>query len=124
MSRVINIISWNARGIRNKKDELFNFLLSRNIHICLISETMLNKNISIKHTEFYCYRNYRKQGRGGGVAILVRKNVEHTFIPPLNTFFIENIGVKIRTSNGSYINIFSCYFPGGSPGRDNVKKCS
>lgn len=122
MSRVINIISWNARGIRNKKDELFNFLLSRNIHICLISETMLNKNISIKHTEFYCYRNDREQGRGGGVAILVRKNVEHTFVPPLNTFFIENIGVKIRTSNGSYINIFSCYFPGGSPGRDNVKK--
>lgn len=122
MSRYLNVISWNARGIRNKKDELFNFLISRNIDICLISETMLNNNISIKHPEFYCYRKDRDGGRGGGVAVLVKKTVEHTFIPPLNTFLIENIGVKVRTSNGNYINIFSCYFPGGSPGRDNTKK--
>lgn len=122
MSNIINIITWNARGIRNKKDELFNFLLNRNIHVCLISETLLNHSISIKHRDFYCYRNDRIQNRGGGVAVLIRKNIEHTLLPPLNTFHIENIGVKIRMSNGSFINIYSCYFPGGNAGRDNVKK--
>lgn len=118
----INIVTWNARGIRNKKDELFNFLLTNNIDVCLISETMLNESISIKHREFYCYRNDREHNRGGGVAILIRKNVQHSLLPPINTSLIENIGVKIRTINGNYINIYSCYFPGGSAGRDNRKK--
>ena len=46
------IITWNASGIRNKYLELFQFLTSRSIHICLISETGLNSNLSITNNEF------------------------------------------------------------------------
>ena len=85
MSNNIKIISWNARGIRNKKDELFHLLENRDVDICLICETWLTNTFSIKHQNFYCYRYDRQQGRGGGVAILVKKNIRHQLLPLINT---------------------------------------
>lgn len=117
----LNIITWNARGIRNKCQELFQFLIRHNVHVCLVSETWLKHNVSIRHNEFYTYRNDRENARGGGVAIMVRKNISHILLPIVNTNLIENIGIKLFTNNGSY-NIYSCYFPGGSAGSDNNRK--
>lgn len=122
MNPNINILSWNARSVRNKKEELFSFLMSQNVHICLLSETWLNKNITIKNKEFYCYRKDRNNTNGGGVAILIRKNIKHEIIPNVNTDVIENIGLKVFTTSGDYIKIYACYFPGGSAGPENTKK--
>lgn len=66
------IMIWNARGIRHKKDELFDFLLNNDIDICLLSETLLSSDVSIRNNDFYCYRNDRENSRGGGVAIFVK----------------------------------------------------
>lgn len=117
----INMITWNARGIRNKHLELFQFLISYNIHICLVSETGLNSNLSIKNSEFKIYRNDRTTSRGGGVAVIVRKNVSHQLLPIIDTTIIENIGIKVFTSLGP-INIYSCYYPGGAAGASNTRK--
>lgn len=121
MSRCTKILCWNARGIRNKKLELFNLLESNNIDICLLSETWLNNNTSMKHNDFHCYRSDRLSGRGGGVAILINKKIKHQVICPQNTALIENIGVKLFFE-GDSVNIFACYFPGGTAGRDSTKK--
>lgn len=122
MNEQINIVTWNARGIRNKKEELYEFLLNNNIDICLLNETWLNQNVSIRHNEFYCYRNDRVGGRGGGVAIIIKKNIRHQLMPLMNTSLIENIGVKIFNSNGDSIDIYSCYFPGGNTRSTDNKK--
>lgn len=115
------LMIWNARGIRHKKDELFDFMLQNNIDICLLSETLLSSNLSIRNNDFYCYRNDRENSRGGGVAILVKKSIRHKLVPIVDTVLIENIGIKLETSDGP-VFIYSCYFPGGAAGRDGVKK--
>lgn len=97
MTYELNMITWNARGIRNKSLELYNFLNYHKVDICLVTETWLNSNISIKHKDFIIYRNDREIGRGGGVAIIIKKNTKHSLLPIVNTHLIENIGVKIYT---------------------------
>lgn len=121
MTPELNIVTWNARGIKNKSIELFQFLLAYNIHVCLVSETWLNPNVSLSHKEFHIYRNDRQSRRGGGVALIIRKHNTHLPVPIVNTSLIENIGVKIKTDSGD-IHIYSCYFPGGRVGSDGTRK--
>lgn len=120
MNSKINIITWNARGVRHKKHELFQFVMSNNVQICLLTETWLDSNVSLSHSAFNCYRCDRAS-RGGGVAILVSKSVPHQLLPIVNTSTIENIGIRIATAVGP-LDIFACYFAGGAAGRDGNKK--
>ena len=85
MNDNIRLLQWNARSIRNKKDELFHFLLKTDIDICLLCETWLNNKDSIKHQNFFCYRLDRQHGGGGGVAILIKKSINHELLTPQNT---------------------------------------
>lgn len=117
----LKIVSWNARGIRNKKDELFHFLDKHNFDVCLLSETWLKSKCSLKNRNYYCYRNDRRTGRGGGVAILIKKNIQHQLLPPQNTSLIENIGVKIASGH-DFLYVYSCYFPGGSGNTSSRKQ--
>lgn len=112
MNKILKIVSWNARGIRYKTDELFQFLDTYEIDICLLCETWLNPNISIRNQHFCCYRYDRHERRGGGVAVLVRKQIRHKLLGRKNTTNIENIGVQIY-HNEDIIDIYACYFPGG-----------
>ena len=64
MNNNIRLLQWNARSIRNKKDELFHFLLKTDIDICLLCETWLNNKDSIKHQNFFCYKSTtRRRGK-------------------------------------------------------------
>lgn len=95
MNQNVKIICWNARGIRNKIEELYKFLDVHKIDICLLCETWLNPNISIRNQNFFCYRCDRMERRGGGVAILIRKNIRHKLLGNKKTINIENVGVHI-----------------------------
>ena len=77
----VNIITWNARGIKQKSIELFSFLINKNINICLVTETWLKTNISLSHNSFKIYRNDRENRNGGGVAIIVNINISHILLP-------------------------------------------
>lgn len=76
MDRILKIIFWNCRSIRNKSIELFNFLTDNNIDICLLSETWLKCGEKLTHRNYYCVRNDRKGSTGGGVAILIKKSLK------------------------------------------------
>lgn len=117
----ITVTTWNARGIKNKSIELFQFLINCKIDVCLVSETWLKPNMCLNHEKFFIYRNDRENMRGGGVAIIIRKNIPHQLLPIVNTTLIENIGIKILT-NSDFIDIFSCYFPGGRVGINGYRK--
>lgn len=116
----LNIVTWNARGIRHKSQELFEFLIQNNVHICLVTETWLNCSITLNHRGYYIYRNDRET-RGGGVAIIIKNSIRHELLPVCNTHIIENIGIKVPLSNDEHVNIFSCYFKGGRS-RDIVRR--
>lgn len=107
----VNIMFWNARSICKKQIETHNYLIDHDIQIALISETWCKKTVNIKFPNFHCYRLDREEGRGGGVAILIRKELEHQLLPDLGLTAIEAIGISIKV-NGRDLSIFSVYFPG------------
>lgn len=50
--------------------------------------------------------------RGGGVAILIRRSLQHELLPCIQTNYVENIGVEITLSNLRKVRIYCVYFPG------------
>lgn len=100
----LKIMTWNAQSLKNKKLELYDYLTSHCIDIALINETHLTNKISISHRSFKIYRLDRDDTRrGGGVAIIIRRNIDHELIPCPLTKVIEAISIRVYQGNRSFI---------------------
>lgn len=108
----IKILHWNANGITTYSHLLqFEHLLEReNIHIASLNETHLNENHKTYFKNYLIYRNDRQDSRGGGVAIVVRRNVKHRLLNIINTGGIENISIETEINNKKIL-VFSAYSP-------------
>ena len=95
----IKCLNWNARGIRNKIDELGILIGELNIDVAVITETFLKPNIPLRVAGFSCYRADRLARPGGGVAILIRNSINHHVINPACTNNLENVAIKINNTN-------------------------
>ncbi|KAG5674241.1 hypothetical protein PVAND_004221 [Polypedilum vanderplanki] len=116
---VDDILYWNCNGIQNKIHELYLYANKNFIHVICLNETFLKNNVKLAHDpEYVIYRLDRAEQNKGGVAILVRKNLKHQILPILQTEIIENVGITIPLTNGTNVNIFSVYLPGGSTNSD------
>ena len=104
------ILFWNAQSIRHTKHELLNLLQSDRIPVALINETHLRAEDKFTTRNFTTYRSDRQDGRGGGVAIIVHKTIEHQKIeiPPLNR--TEAVAIKLE-ANGHPVTLVSVYNP-------------
>lgn len=115
----INILYWNACNLIKKYTEFLNLLEDKQIHIGLVSETWLSFKNKTEYSKNYIIhrmdrneRNNQQPTRGGGVAIVIRKDIQHELLPALNSLkLIESIGVEIKTTTGR-IKLYSTYFPG------------
>lgn len=95
----LNIITWNANSIKNKLAELSQVIIDYNVDILGICETKISNNFNLKVTGFSVYRNDRNSA-GGGVALIIKKNIYHSqfVLPPLNT--IEAVAVQVQSAHG------------------------
>lgn len=118
----LKVIFWNCRSIRNKFMELFDYLVKNDIDICLLSETWLKHTNKLCNPTYVCIRKDREANAGGGVAILIKKCISYTMIPPISTEVIENIGIEIMSSDNKRIKVFSSYFSGGTNSLELKKK--
>lgn len=117
MTNNLKFMIFNAQSVRNKKTEIFEFLATNSIDIALFSETHLTNTDSFSHVDFHTYRLDRDSNRkGGGVAILVRRQISHKLLSCPNTKVIEAISIQLYVRN-HVLNIFSVYFP---PSRDST----
>jgi len=122
-TNAINLIYWNANGIVNKIDELYDYLQTNDIHIACISETFLKYNIRLKrHPDYIVHRLDRADRAKGGVAIIVNKTIKHSLQPSLDLDIIESIGIEINLQNGSKVTIYSIYLPGSTSHQDITSK--
>ncbi len=112
----LKMVTWNAQSIRGKKLEFFDFLVVEGIDVALVSETWLQQSIHFTHADYITYRLDREADAHGGVAVFVRRSLNHELLPAFNTEVIESIGIKIFTANGHF-TIISCYFPGSNNSR-------
>ena len=121
-SRNLKCMYTNCDSIINKVNEFELTVRNNNPHIIFLTETKLNKEI-INSEIFLCnaYEIYRRDRSpsdgGGGVCILVRKDLNSLIIS--DTFFIngcECIGCVIKISNKTILA--SCMYRPPSYSRD------
>lgn len=115
----LNLLQWNANSLLNRIHELYHFMNEEHTHIACISETFLVETDNIpSHPDYLIYRLDRQQltngHRSGGVAIIIRRNIKHRQLGYLNTKLLEVIGLELSLQDGSKIQIYSAYLPGGA----------
>jgi len=108
----LKCIQWNARGLTHSRlQEFKHFLSTEKPHIVLLSETHWYP--WMKKFSFNCYkvaRSDRRQGKGGGVAILIHDSISYATLslPPFVS--METVGVTIMSDVGP-IDVISVYCP-------------
>lgn len=105
--RLVNI---NLRSVTNKIDSLESMLMQYDPHIAVITETWLREEISDDEVFPPCYNVYRKDrsARGGGVAILVKPDIEATIAADVG--ILECLCVQLSCWGHSFI-LYACYRP-------------
>ena len=109
-SNSIKIIHYNCDGITTFSHlvQFENLLEREKIHIASLSETHLNENHKTYFKNYLIYRNVRQNSRGEGVALVIRRSVQHKLLPLLNTRRVENLSIEIMLNNRPVI-IFISY---------------
>ena len=85
----------------------------KNVSIAALQETKLTKNSKLSTPRWACVRTDRPKGKGGGIALLVKKNVNFTVVtlptaPNGDTIEQQAIAVKLGNKD---LTIVNCYIP-------------
>ncbi|KAJ8910556.1 hypothetical protein NQ315_008941 [Exocentrus adspersus] len=97
--------------VAKRKRELQEVVNRLDIDVMAIQETLLIEADRASVPGYTLYRKERRQQRRGGVALAVRRGIEHysVHVPEMQT--IEAIAVGIRTERYGEITVASCYHP-------------
>ena len=108
----LNIVSLNIQGINNKKRELLLLAEENKLDFICLQETFLKKDKSFEgyNPEF----SHRENRRGGGVGILIKKDISYSEVKLncCNTCDNEYIAISTITNNKPLL-ICTIYAPEG-----------
>ena len=116
----MNIMQWNCNGIRNKKNEFFDFLVHKNIHLACLCETKLKDDIRMSHNQFRVIR-LSNSGEGtakGGVAIVIHKSMDFSLLPSFETELVEALVVVVKLHDGQQLKVVVAYLTGSTRAHD------
>lgn len=95
----INILIWNANGIRHKLAELINFVKHHDIHLISISETLLNADIRL-FLPGYSILRADSAAPGRGVLLAIRDDLKVTQKSLPETGHLEAVAATIDLPSG------------------------
>lgn len=95
----INILIWNANGIRHKLAELINFVKHHEIHLISISETLLNADIRL-FLPGYSILRADSAAPGRGVLLAIRDDLKATRRSLPATGHLEAVAATIDSPSG------------------------
>ncbi|GFQ98199.1 putative RNA-directed DNA polymerase from transposon X-element [Trichonephila clavata] len=103
----LTLVSWNANGIRSRVEEFREFITEWNPDIINLQETHIQ---ACHHLSFPNYNIYRtdRTFRGGGTAILIKRNIPHHEVKITNPSF-ELTAIQIVRPNSQPITVISAY---------------
>jgi exonuclease III len=105
----LRILAWNANGVRCKKQELQELIALMNLDIILISETHLKEGNRFRVPNYFVYRCDRKDTGGGGVAVLIKRNITHQALYFFDLVSLEAVGVNIELCHNGKVDIIAAY---------------
>lgn len=110
-SHSLLILSWNANGLANHKDELLAILQNNRIDIALISESHFTDSTRFHLPGFQVFKTNHPAGTAhAGAAIIVKSSLLCYPLPQFQTDHIQATGKQI-TLNNTPLNIFAVYSP-------------
>jgi exonuclease III len=109
----LTILFWNANGLNNKINEFRDFAENSDIDIILIQEAKLNPEHRCNISNYSLYRKDRprvpRRQAQGGIAIYVKRNLNHYEINDLATDNLESNSIMVLSNNNQKILISSIY---------------
>ena len=118
--RNLEFVTWNANGVKNKINDLRDFIEEQDLDLVLLTETHLNAGDRLRIRNFKTYRSDRVDYRGGGTAIIVRDNYDVIPLILPQTPGYETCGIILNISQNCKIKVISMYIPPGTYFDDNV----
>ena len=104
-----NILQWNLNGFRTRLGQLKCLIQEYQPEIIALQETKFPNSHTYNNRQYHIYRKDRS-AHGGGVALMISKNLSHS---PLNiTSPLEIIAATVHFKNQN-ITICSLYLPPG-----------
>lgn len=111
MNPNIRIVTWNANGLTEKRQEFEVFLSVHKIDVALISETRFTSKSYLNIKNYTVYLTNHPSGNShGGTAIIIKNNIKHYPLEPYSTEKIQGTSVKIFDNN-SEIALSAIYCP-------------
>lgn len=111
-SNRITICVWNCDGISRKKQEFMDFIHREEVVVALLQETHLNPNNHFQIPNYKTYRTDRVTHKGGGTAIIIRKDIAHVenYISSLLSG-MEATTITLNHKGMDRIQLTSCHPP-------------
>lgn len=106
----LKILNWNANGLKKQKSIFSAFLVRHGVDIACVTETHLINNEAFKVSGYNVYREDRAAPfASGGVAIFIKRSINHNSIYLPQLLSIEATAVKVNLDDGSFVNVISAY---------------
>lgn len=102
---------WNANGLQKRKNELEITLENEEVDVCLLTETHLSANASLKFSNYTAYFTpHPSNSSRGGSAILVKKSIKHYEDDGISSEYFQTTTVTVETFSNP-IQLTSLYSP-------------
>lgn len=111
MSRTLRIITWNANGLVQRKQELENLMNNEKIDIALISETHFTTWTTLKLRGYQIYTTEHPSNRAhGGTAVIIKESIKHYELDKHPQEHLQATSVYINDGNND-LTISAIYCP-------------
>lgn len=108
----IKIILFNANSLASKIEEFEFYLHENNPDIVFVNELKMSQeeaNYSLHFHNYACVEKVRNK-HGGGVCILIKKNIEHTMLNEFDHLNIELVAIQIKNKYNKKPLILATYY--------------
>ncbi len=109
MGKPIKIITWNANGILQHREEFEHFPLTNNINVALVSETHLQTSQTVRLRGYMVCSTPHPSDRARGVAaVIIKFNITHHMLQPSATMGIQTSSVQVKHASVK-VNMVAIY---------------
>lgn len=104
----LNILFWNARGVRNKFSELIDYIRSENIDIIGVNETFLDNTVNLNNISGYEIIRIDSTNHSGGLLFIIKSTIRFTSVDCPTTDLFDCMALRIEASRPFILTLIYC----------------
>lgn len=103
----INILFWNARGVRSKFAELVDYIKTEDIDIVGVNETFLDDSVNLIIHGYEIIR-IDNTNHSGGLLFIIKSSIRFTVVDCPTTELFECMGLRIGARRSFILFLVYC----------------